>query len=99
MQLLYGFNHDEAIRSFQEAAAHDPEAAMPWWGIAYANGINVNHPQMTEQRSRDAAFAARQARLRLDDESPVDRALGARPNERGLQRDGGLRGCGGAHPR
>lgn len=54
MQLLYGFNHDEAIRSFQEAAARDPEAAMPWWGIAYANGININDPQMTERRSRDA---------------------------------------------
>jgi len=82
MQLLYGFNHDEAIRSFQEAAAHDPEAAMPWWGIAYANGININDPQMTEQRSRDARFAARQARLRLDDESPVERALVAAVSER-----------------
>ncbi len=82
MQLLYGFNHDEAIRSFQEAAAHDPEAAMPWWGIAYANGININDPQMTEQRSRDAAFAARQARLRLDGESAVERALVMAVSER-----------------
>ena len=32
--LLYGFNHDEATRSFRQAATLDPEAAMPWWGIA-----------------------------------------------------------------
>ena len=35
MQLTYGFNHDEAVRSFEQAALADPEAAMPWWGIAY----------------------------------------------------------------
>ena len=48
--LLYGFNHDEATRSFREAAARDPEAAMPWWGIAYATGININDAEMTEER-------------------------------------------------
>ena len=47
IQLLYGFNHDDAIRSFLAAAAIDPSAAMPWWGIAYAHGININDPQMT----------------------------------------------------
>src|SRR5688572_29743027 len=30
MQLLYGFNHDEAIRSFREAARLDPGCAMAW---------------------------------------------------------------------
>jgi tetratricopeptide (TPR) repeat protein len=36
MQLLYGFNHDEAIRSFEQAAAVDPNCAIAWWGVAYA---------------------------------------------------------------
>ena len=42
MQLLYGFNHDEAIRSFELAAGADPLSPMPWWGIAYCNGMNIN---------------------------------------------------------
>ena len=42
LQLVYGFNHDEAIRSFREAARLDPDCAMAWWGVAHANGIHVN---------------------------------------------------------
>ena len=30
----YAFNHDEAIRSFQEATRLDPDCGMAWWGIA-----------------------------------------------------------------
>lgn len=30
----YAFNHDEAIRSFEEAARLDPDCAMAWWGFA-----------------------------------------------------------------
>jgi len=73
--LLYGFNHDEAKRSFREAAARDPEAAMPWWGIAYATGININDPEMTEERWQTAHEAAQRALTLLDDESPLERAL------------------------
>jgi len=75
MQLLYGFNHDEAIRAFEEASALDPEAAMPYWGIAYANGININDPQMNEQRSTNAYRAAQAAVARLQQASPVEHAL------------------------
>jgi len=73
--LLYGFNHDEATRSFREATARDPEAAMPWWGIAYATGININDPEMTEERWQAAHEAAQRALTLLDDESPLERAL------------------------
>ncbi|MGD9691353.1 MAG: hypothetical protein AB7G17_00760 [Phycisphaerales bacterium] len=75
MQLLYGFNHDEAIRSFEEAAAIDPECAMAYWGIAYANGININDPMMSEVRSRQAYAAAQEALRRSSDEAPVEKAL------------------------
>jgi hypothetical protein len=34
IQLLYGYNHDEAIRSFEKAAEIDPSCAMAWWGSA-----------------------------------------------------------------
>jgi glutamine cyclotransferase len=32
LQLLYGFNHDEAVRSFQAAARLDPDASWPGGG-------------------------------------------------------------------
>ncbi|GAB5496296.1 MAG: hypothetical protein Phyf2KO_13760 [Phycisphaerales bacterium] len=92
MQLMYGFNHDEAIRSFEKAGVTDPYAAMPWWGAAYSHGININDPQMNEQRSKDARYAADRALSRIagatDKEADLIRAVSARyewpaPEERG----------------
>jgi len=40
--LVYAFNHEEATRAFRQAAALDPKAAMPHWGIAWAVGPNYN---------------------------------------------------------
>jgi tetratricopeptide (TPR) repeat protein len=73
--LLYGFNHGEAIRSFMEAAALDPGAAMPWWGIAYANGMHINKPEMTEEQWKASHEAAQKAIAALDNESDLERAL------------------------
>jgi tetratricopeptide (TPR) repeat protein len=75
MQLLYGFNHDEAIRSFEKAAEKDPASPMPYWGIAYANGININDPAMTEQRSTNARAAADEAIKRIGNATAVEAAL------------------------
>lgn len=75
MQWLYGFNDDEAVRCFREAARLDPHCAFAWWGIAYANGINVNDPVMSEKESRDAWDAIREAEARSDDASEVERRL------------------------
>jgi tetratricopeptide (TPR) repeat protein len=75
MQLMYGFNHDEAIRSFEQAAAADPLSPMPWWGIAYCNGMNINDPEMTEERSRIAWEAAQEALARSKAASAVEAAL------------------------
>jgi tetratricopeptide (TPR) repeat protein len=36
LRLMYGFNHDEATKAFQEAARLDPDCAMAYWGIALA---------------------------------------------------------------
>lgn len=71
----YAFNHDEAIRSFTMAAVLDPDAAMPWWGIAFCHGPNYNDPVMTEQRNVDAWAALQEALARIDNASPVERAL------------------------
>lgn len=48
--LIYAFNHNEAIRSFQKAAELDPMCAMAYWGIAYALGPNYNLPADNDQR-------------------------------------------------
>lgn len=73
--LLYGFNHGEAIRSFTRATELDPNAAMPWWGIAYANGMHINVPQMSEQQWKDSYEAAQRALAELDDETELEGAL------------------------
>lgn len=58
LTLLYGFNHEEAIRSFEEAARLDPAAPMPHWGIALALGENINSPVDPDRAAR--AYAALQ---------------------------------------
>jgi tetratricopeptide (TPR) repeat protein len=42
VDLMFGFNHAEAIRSFREAARLDPNCAICWWGISVALGPNIN---------------------------------------------------------
>jgi hypothetical protein len=56
--LLFGFNHDEAIRSFRRAAELDPELAMAHWGIALGLGPNYNLPADPAQMK--AAYDAAQ---------------------------------------
>lgn len=82
LQFCYAFNHDEAVRSFEEAARLDPAAPMPWWGIAYAHGININDPAMTKDRWRLADEAAKEAQARAANGSPVEQALVAAISKR-----------------
>ena len=42
--LVYGFNHDQARLSFEQAAKLDPKLAMAWWGVALTLGPNYNLP-------------------------------------------------------
>jgi tetratricopeptide (TPR) repeat protein len=44
VNLMFGFNHAEAIRSFREAARLDSSCAICWWGMAVALGPNINQP-------------------------------------------------------
>jgi tetratricopeptide (TPR) repeat protein len=52
----YGFNHFEAVRSFEEAVRHDPDCAMCHWGIALALGPHINAPM--DQAAAEPAHAA-----------------------------------------
>ncbi len=71
----FAFNHDEAIRSFEQAAKLDPECAMAWWGKAFCHGPHINNPAMDEAGSI-AAWSALQKALNLSGKcTPVERAL------------------------
>jgi len=75
MVWLQAFNYDEAERSFREAARLDPECAMAWWGVAYAAGPSYNHPRLTGRRAEIFREALEKAEARIDNTSPVERAL------------------------
>ena len=47
LRLTYGFNHDEAVKSYREAIREDSTCAMCWWGVALALGPNINLPMDT----------------------------------------------------
>lgn len=72
---LQSFNHDEAIRSFQEAVRLDPECAMAWWGVSFAEGPNYNDPFMTERRNQASWDALKNALARIDKTAPWERDL------------------------
>lgn len=60
LRLAYAFNHEEARRSFEEAARLDPGCAMCYWGVAYVLGPNINLP-MPQEAEAPAREAARKA--------------------------------------
>ena len=68
--LVYGFNHDEAVRAFQRAAELDPQMAMAHWGLALALGPNYNEASISPARLR-AAHDAVQRGLALAAKGPA----------------------------
>src|SRR5215813_1324000 len=60
---IYAFNHDEAVRSFKQAAQLDPQLAMAYWGIALALGSNYN--VQAEGTSLAAAYTNLQKAIEL----------------------------------
>ena len=72
MVLTFGFNHEAAIRSFEEAARLDPQCAMCRWGIGLALGPNINAPMGPEAARR--AYQETQRALALREHaSPRER--------------------------
>ena len=89
LTLVYAFNHDEAVRSFRRAAELDPNAAMPWWGVALALGPNYN-VDVDPEREKAAFDAIEKARA-------LAKGSGAE-NERDYAAALGRRYSGGANP-
>lgn len=94
--LVYGFNHEEAARSFEKAAQLDPSAAMPLWGIALAVGPNYNQ-DVDAEREKRAFESIQKARKLAENTARVEQdyvnALAARysgdqsPDYKKLARD------------
>ncbi|NNC69289.1 MAG: hypothetical protein HKN90_00540 [Flavobacteriaceae bacterium] len=75
LNLTYAFNHAEAHRSYMEASRLDPNAAMTYWGQAYALGPNINDPLPDDERKTKAFEAAQKAKSLLSNASPKEKAL------------------------
>ena len=75
LNLLFGFNHGMAIRSFEEAARLDPECAMAHWAIALACGPHINLPLVLPPRAEQAWKELTLARQHAAKTTPVEQAL------------------------
>jgi tetratricopeptide (TPR) repeat protein len=71
--LVFGFNHEEAVRSFKRAAELDPKAPMPHWDIAWALGPNYNL-DVDDERAKQANEAMAQALALAKDSPEAERA-------------------------
>jgi len=70
--LAYGFNHEEAFRSFEEVSRLDTNCAMAYWGMAYVLGPNINLP-MDAGVVHTAYEAIQKAISLLDDETQKEK--------------------------
>ncbi|HJZ87342.1 MAG TPA: hypothetical protein VKN99_19345 [Polyangia bacterium] len=73
LTLLFAFNHDEAIRSFNQAGQLDPRCAMAFWGVALANGPHINNPTLDPDHAKAAWAALQKARQLASGASPLER--------------------------
>ncbi|MFM8533743.1 MAG: hypothetical protein ACKOEC_09195 [Acidimicrobiia bacterium] len=74
LTLLYGFNHEEAFRSFELAAARDAASPMPHWGMSLALGTNINDTAPADRLKQGYAHLA-EARKRRAGGSEVEQGL------------------------
>jgi len=61
LTLVYGFNHEEAARSFRHAAKLDPKCVMCYWGVALAVGPNYNDSDIDMSRMKEAVETSQKA--------------------------------------
>ena len=74
LALIYAFDHEEAVRSFQQAARLDPKLAMAWWGYALAVGPNYNETTIDPARMKAAVEAVQKAQALSSGASEIERA-------------------------
>ena len=75
LTLVYGFNYDEAARSFRYAAKLDPKCAMAYWGAGLALGPNYNEPDIDPGRRKSAYEASQKAVSLVANAKPPEQAF------------------------
>jgi tetratricopeptide (TPR) repeat protein len=75
LNLTYAFRHDEGALAFRHAAELDPSCALCLWGIAWANGPDINSHDVSPEQSKAALEALARAQPFLPRAAPVERAL------------------------
>ncbi len=88
LKLTYRFNHQEALRSFKEAARLDPDCAMAYWGWALVLGPNLNLPmrdELIEQAYQAIQLASARKHLVSEKERDYIDALAKRYSNQPLE--------------
>ena len=77
LRFAWGFYFPESIASHQEAARHDPDHPMPYWGMAHAMGPNPNsrYARMPDDPQGEGLKAIRMALERIDRANDMEREL------------------------
>jgi len=70
----YAFNHEDAIRCFEQALRLDASCAFAYWGIAYCNWMNYNNADLDCEVAAAAREHAAKA-VGLKGKSDVETAL------------------------
>ena len=89
LAMLYAFHKEASMRSFEESARLDPGFALAHWGVAMANGPDINFPAVSTEASKISIAALARAqevarpgtetelvaatKLRFADPAPEDR--------------------------
>ena len=74
LRLAWGFYFPESIASYLEAARHDPDHPMPYWGMAHAMGPNPNsrYSGMPDDPKEEGLKAIKKAMDRIENASDME---------------------------
>ena len=77
LRLAWGFYFPESIASYLEAARHDPDHPMPYWGMAHAMGPNPNsrYSGMPDDPKGEGLKAIKKAMDRIENASDMETKL------------------------
>ncbi len=77
LRFAWGFYFPESIASYQQAALHDPDSPMPYWGMAHAMGPNPNsrYARMPDDPLGEGLKAIQMAKQRIGRATPLEREL------------------------
>jgi tetratricopeptide (TPR) repeat protein len=74
LTLVFGFNHEEAARSFRRASELDPQSAIAFWGVALALGPCINLIDVDPPHEKAAYEAVQKALLLAPSATERERA-------------------------